>query len=100
MVLYSVTINIEDDVHHEWIQWMRETHVPNVMNTGCFVMHKIMQLVEPKQDGNTYSFQYFCESMEMLATYQRDFAPQLQLEVTERYPNKFVAFRTILNVIE
>lgn len=100
MILYSVTVNVENDIHEEWIKWMREKHIPDVMNTGCFVMHKIMHLLEPKQEGNTYSFQYFCESMEVLSKYQREFAPALQQELAVKYPNKYVAFRTILDVIE
>ena len=100
MVLYSVTVNVVDEIHDEWIQWMREKHVPDVMNTGCFVMHKLMKLTEPKQDGNTYSFQSYCESAEKLAEYQTKYAPSLQAEVNIKYANKFLAFRTILDVIE
>lgn len=100
MVLYSVTINVADDVHEEWLQWMREVHVPDVMNTGCFVMHKIMKLKDPVQDGNTYSFQYFAESDEILAEYLTNYAPDLRADVDSRYANKYLAFRTILDVIE
>jgi hypothetical protein len=100
MVLYSVTVNVLEEIHDEWIGWMRDKHVPDVMNTGCFVMHKIMRLKEPKQDGITYSFQYYCESPEKLAEYQTKHAPALQAEVNQKYANKFVAFRTILDVIE
>jgi hypothetical protein len=100
MVLYSVTVNVVDEIHEEWLTWMREKHVPDVMNTGCFSMHKIMRLKEPKQDGHTYSFQYYCESHEKLNEYQKNFALALRLEVEQKYGNKFLAFRTILDVIE
>jgi hypothetical protein len=100
MVLYSVTVNVGDDIHEDWIQWMREVHVPEVMNTGCFAMHKIMRLKEPQQDGHTYSFQYYCESHEKLNEYQSVHAPALRADVENRYANKFVAFRTILDIIE
>ncbi len=100
MVLYSVTVNVSEDVHVEWIDWMRKVHVPDVMNTGCFVMHKIMKLKEPKQDGHTYSFQYFCESQDKLNEYQSNFATALQAEHSAKFQNKFIAFRTILDVIE
>lgn len=100
MVLYSVTVNVIEEIHEEWIQWMREMHVPEVMNTGCFGMHKIMKLKEPKQDGHTYSFQYFCESQERLNEYLEKYAPALRADVEQKYANKFVAFRTILDIIE
>jgi hypothetical protein len=100
MILYNVTVNIEDDIHLEWIEWMRSTHVPDVMQTGCFVKNKILKISDPVQDGHTYSFQYFAESMDRLREYQTKFANDLQADHEKRYANKFVAFRTILEVIE
>ena len=100
MVLYSVTINVADEVHAEWLHWMRTVHVPDVMNTGCFVTNKIMKLKDPVQDGNTYSFQYFAESDEILADYLANHAPSLRADVDRLFANKYLAFRTILDVIE
>lgn len=100
MILYNVTVNVNEDIHSEWIEWMRIKHIPDVMNTGCFIHNKILKLTEPKQDGHTYSFQYFSESYDKLKEYQERYAPRLQAEHTQRYQDKFVAFRTILEVID
>lgn len=100
MVLYSVTVNVADEVHEEWLQWMREVHVPDVMNTGCFLSNKIMRLKDPIQDGNTYSFQYFADTDEILAHYLEVYAPTLRADVDRKFANQYLAFRTILDVIE
>ncbi|MCF8283394.1 MAG: DUF4286 family protein [Sphingobacteriales bacterium] len=100
MVLYSVTVNVADEVHEEWLQWMREVHVPDVMNTGCFVSNKIMRLKDPIQDGNTYSFQYFAETDALLTQYLEVYAPALRADVDSKFANQYLAFRTILDVIE
>ena len=34
MILYNVTVNIDTDVEEDWIEWMKETHIPEVMKTG------------------------------------------------------------------
>lgn len=100
MILYNVTVNIEDSVHHEWLEWMRNKHVPDVMNTGIFLKSKICKVLNTEEDGTTYSFQYFCRSMEDFEKYRSEYAPALQEEVNQRYRNKFVAFRTLLEVID
>lgn len=99
MILYSVTVNIEESIHDEWLKWMKEEHIPEVMKTNCFLSNKIMRLREPVQEGITYSFQYFCESEEKLSDYRTNHAPKLQAVHASRYPNKFVIFNTILEVI-
>lgn len=100
MILYSVTVNIDQAAHDEWLQWMIEKHVPAVLATGLFKDHKILRLLnEEENDGVTYSFQYFTESLEKLEEYQKKYALNLQQEHGERYKSRFVAFRTVLEVI-
>ncbi|MGQ3086877.1 DUF4286 family protein, partial [Flavobacterium sp.] len=30
MIIYNVTINIDDSVHDKWLTWMMEKHIPEV----------------------------------------------------------------------
>lgn len=100
MILYNVTINIDDDIHQEWVEWMQSRHIPDVMSTGLFIKNKMCRLIDPPQEGITYSVQYFCKGMEEYIRYQEEFAEKLQMEHSERYKNKFVAFRTLMEVVE
>lgn len=101
MIIYNVTVNIEDDIHDDWIVWMKEIHIPEVMNTGYFIEHKICKVITTQEDetGHTYAIQYTCNSMNDLDEYQEKHAPKLQEDHTSRYSGKFVAFRTLLEVI-
>jgi Domain of unknown function (DUF4286) len=100
MILYNVTINIDEDVHDEWLQWMKEVHVPDVMRTGLFIENKICRLLSTEEQGVTYSFQYLCKSMNEYTSYQSTHAPKLQEDVKKKYAGKFVAFRSLLEVLE
>ena len=102
MILYNVTVTIEDDVHEEWLSWMKEIHIPDVMATGFFVENKLMRIMTEDYDGGgfTYAIQYFCDSINDYNIYQEKFAPELQVKHTEKYKGKFVAHRTIMKVIE
>ncbi len=99
MIIYNVTVNIENDVREEWLTWMKSKHIPDVISTGYFIDHKICKVLVDEEQGTTYSIQYSCESHEKLQEYQKLHAPRLQKEVADKYANKFVAFRTLLEVI-
>ncbi len=101
MIIYNVTINVEEEIHADWISWMKEVHIPEVMNTGNFIEHKICKVLSTQEGetGHTYAIQYTCNSMSELDEYQEKHAPKLQKEHTERYEGKFVAFRTLLEVV-
>ena len=101
MIVYSVTVKIDLKAHSEWLEWMRNKHIPDVLATGKFVSHKLFKvLAEDETDGVTYNIQYFAKTMGDYFDYQNDHAQQLQAEHRERYQDKFVAFRTLLREIE
>jgi hypothetical protein len=99
MIIYNVTINIDDDVRDEWIKWMKEVHIPEVMGTGHFTEYKMCKVLVNEDSGTTYSIQYTCTSMDELEAYQKNHAPELQQKTKNKYEGKFVAFRTLLEVI-
>jgi hypothetical protein len=101
LIVYNVTINIDLTVHDEWMNWMKNIHIPDLMKTGMFIENRIYRVIGDEDSGGiTYSLQYTCKSMEDLEKYQRIFAPVLQAEHNERYKDKFVAFRTLLEVVK
>ena len=100
MILYNVTVSVENTVAEEWLQWMKEVHIPEVMATTYFIKNQIARMVDEEDNGGTtYAIQYFARNMEDLLEYQRDHAPALQAKTANRYGEKALAFRSILEVI-
>ncbi len=100
MFLYNVTITLDLDIHEDWLQWMKNVHLPDVMATGMFVSYRMCRLMgHEHQDSEIYTMQYMAPDMEHLRRYQQDFAPELQRLFRERYEGKFAAFRTVMEII-
>ena len=100
MILYNVTVNIDPEVHEDWLNWMKNTHIPDVLNTGLFIDNKFLRVLNTEEgEGFTYSIQYFLETIEHYDDYKSRFAPALQAEYNKRYQNRFVAFRTLLETV-
>jgi len=99
MIIYNVTINIDEDIHHNWLNWMQKEHIPQMLSTGKFskaLMTKV--LVEEDMGGYTYSIQYTTESKEMLQRYYNEDAEILRSQ-SKPFEGKFVAFRTELEIV-
>lgn len=99
MILYNVTVNIDNSVHDEWLKWMKEKHIRDVVATGCFSSGTIFRIMVNEDSGTSYSIQYRAPNVEAVNRYMKDFAPALQKEHSEKYKDKFVAFRTLLEEI-
>tara|TARA_B100000780_G_C21118105_1_gene452580 strand:- start:2570 stop:2887 length:318 start_codon:yes stop_codon:yes gene_type:complete len=100
MIIYNVTVKIDNETHDEWLQWMKSKHIPDVMATGKFVEYRISKIMVEDPYGTNYSIQYLCKDLNELADYQDNHAPALQAEHVERYKDKFVAFRTMMEIVD
>ena len=101
MIIYNVTVNVDQDVAEDWLNWMRHTHIPDVLNTGMFESYSILRLIgDEKSGGITYAIQYRAQNMAMYERYKGEFAPGLQADALQKFSGKFVAFRTLLEVVK
>ena len=102
MLIYNVTVNIDEDVEVKWKKWMKETHIPAVLATGRFTGSKFLRLLNESPDatGITYAIQYYAENIGQLEAYLDHEAPALRKSHNEAFPSKFAAFRTVLEEVD
>jgi len=99
MLLYNVTVIIEDSAAEEWLQWMQEKHIPEVMATGQFLSNRLLKVIDSPNEGVTYCSQYVAQSIVEYEIYQQVYAPAIQEDLNTRFKDRFVAFRTLMEYI-
>jgi Domain of unknown function (DUF4286) len=100
MIVYNVTITVDLNISELWVKWMKEEHIPRVMETGCFKEFKFYRIMEDNQsEGMTYAVQYFATELSHYFDYQEKHALRLQKESKDTWPDKYTAFRTLLREI-
>lgn len=100
MIVYNVTLNIDESIHEEWLEWMTSKHIPDVMATGCFKDSKVYRILSPEpEEGLGYCIEYTCDSLEDYERYQIEHAAILQSEHKEKYGNKVSSYRTVMEEI-
>jgi hypothetical protein len=102
VIIYSVTVSVDEDVAADWLAYMRDEHIPDVLETGYFEAYRMHRLLlpEPEDRSITYNIQYDCLTRQHYELYREKEAPRLQQAHQERYAGRFVAFRTLLERID
>lgn len=100
MILYNVTVSIDESAEQEWLQWMRSKHIQDVIDTGCFVEARLSRIHAEEQGGKTYAISYVARNQEDYEVYQEKHAPTLQKEHAELFSGRFAAFRTMMTILE
>lgn len=100
MYIYNVTIKVHPDIEQEWLQWMKSTHINEVIETGMFDDYTFCELIEPADDeAKTFVVQYLTDSESRYQQYIQTFAPLLRQKGYDRFSDKFIAFRTVMKKI-
>jgi hypothetical protein len=100
MIIYNVTIKVDHSIADDWLDWLKEEHIPDIIKTGCFTHATILRLLEvDESDGITYAVQYHAESKAMYNRYIRDYADTMRKKGSDKWGNKFIAFRSVMMVV-
>lgn len=98
-ILYNVTIKVESSIHEEWLDWMKTIHIPDVMATQCFISYKLTRILgDDDEHGVGFAIQYVSPDIDTFNDYQQQHAKRLQKDHTDRYNNRYVAFRTLMQI--
>jgi hypothetical protein len=99
-IIYNVTIKVDWSIHDAWVSWMKETHIPEVLATGCFHKHQFVRVLEiDDAEGPTYAAQYYTTDLDTYERYLVEFAPQLRNAGFDLWGNKFIAFRSLMQIV-
>ena len=100
MLLYNITYKVENRIAIEWVQWQKEIHIPEIINTTYFYAHYFYEL--PEQDdteGKTFAIQFLAKTMEDYNKYILQFAKQFSMKERVRWGDAYIAFTTLMKKV-
>ncbi len=101
MLIYNITLKVEWSVHPQWLFWMQEVYIQQVMQSGCFTKHQLVRLLEIDEDeGPTYALQLYAGSWEAYNIYLENFLLQNEALGYETWGGSLLSFATLMEVIE
>ena len=101
MIIYNITVKVDWSVAEEWVEWMRDVHVPAVLNTGCFEKHQLVRLLQTDEtDGPTYASQYYTATLSKYDYYLQHHSKLFQQEIREKWGDKYLDFASLMQVVE
>ena len=101
MIIYNVTVKVDAAIADAWLQWLLQEHAPALVATGCFTRFTVVRLLEiDDAEGPTYAIQYHAERMDDYERYKNEFAQGLQQQSTQKWGDRFIAFRTLMQVVQ
>ncbi len=100
MFIYNLSIKVNKEILLEWLQWQREEHIPEIMQTGLFIETKFFELLEPgEEEASTFIIQYYTDSRENYNKYINEFSNVYRQKAFKKWGDNFTSFRTLLQTV-
>src|SRR5215218_8998775 len=101
MLIYNVTIKVEESIADAWLEWLLVEHIADIMRTGCFSSYKVVRLLEiDDSEGPTYAIQYHADSKADYDRYIELHAPLFRQKSIDKWGDRFIAFRSLMQVVQ
>ncbi len=101
MIIYNVTIKVESAIAAEYVAWLKNEHAPEMLATGCFESFSFSKLLDPvDSEGETYVIQYHTANMELYQKYIDEFSVVMRQKGLDKFGNRFVGFRTLMESVD
>jgi hypothetical protein len=100
MYLLSITINIENEHRDEWLNWVNQKLKSILNDKGLVHDFRVLKILKEEPGmGSTFSFQYHLRDMATVNDFEEKYDREIATEMYRFYKEKFVEFRTKLEVV-
>ena len=101
MLIYNVTTKVHNAIAGDWLQWLKQEHIPEIITTCCFTHAIVLRFMEIDDDeGPTYTVQYFANTQQDYDHYVEDHASSMRNKAFEKWGNQFIAFRSLMHIVQ
>ncbi len=58
MLIYNTTFQVDDEVHDNFLIWIKESYIPEVEKHGALRAPRICRVLSHRDEGTSYSLQW------------------------------------------
>lgn len=100
MIIYNITIQINAAIESEWLSWIKSAYITGILNTGCFTVANILQILETDDPGHfTYAIQFHADSKALYNLYIEKYSHSMLQKSFDKWGDQFISFSTVMQVV-
>jgi hypothetical protein len=101
MFIFNTTYLVSDKVHDTWLNWVREQHVPFMLDSTYFTKPQVARVVtSDKEDGTSFSVQFYVQDMQTLKKWHNEYSSLFQENCSQHFGTEVIFFTTVLEIVD
>lgn len=100
MIVYNITTNVSWAIHDDWLLWLKQEHIPEMLETKCFYESRVLRLLDvDDEEGPTYAIQLHASSSADYQMFVEKYAASIRRRSNERWSDQIIAFTSVMEVL-
>ncbi|MBE7171165.1 MAG: DUF4286 family protein [Williamsia sp.] len=100
MIIYNITCKVDWSVHEEWLAWVQQKYMPDMLSIDLFYHGQLVRLLETDEtDGPTYALQFYTHSLENYQHFMTGAGTALLRRQLDHWNNAVVSFGTVMQQV-
>ncbi|MHB9056137.1 MAG: DUF4286 family protein [Paludibacteraceae bacterium] len=100
MILYNTTYLVADRQYGPWIKWLKEIHIPFMLNCG-FTNPQAAKILtaDKEQEGTSIAVQFNIQDLSILKIWDEEFAETQMNDIARRFGADVLSFSTVMEML-
>ena len=99
MILFNITIIIEDSIDKQWLNWMNSEFIPSAMESSLIASNRLLKVLDSPNEGITYCLQFVIDNIDSYNQFKASHLPLIMDNHAAQFSNRFVSFSTLMEFI-
>jgi len=100
MLIYNTTFHVEEDIHQNFLIWLQECFIPDVLKNGTLRSPRLCNVLSHQEEGLTFTLQWEVDNSALLHKWHIEQGSVLNKELNRIFRDKVVGFPTLMEIIE
>jgi hypothetical protein len=100
MILYNITVIIDEGIEGEWLNWINQTFIPNAMSTNLLASSRLLKVLDSPNEGVTYCLQFITDNIGNYNDFKNLHAAEILDAHALEFKNKSVFFSSVMEFID
>jgi hypothetical protein len=101
MFIFNTTYLVSDKVHGAWLKWIREQHIPFMLNSSYLTQPQVARIItSAEQDGTSFSVQFHVKDMHTLKQWNKEYSQLFQDNCAKQFGTEVIFFTTVMELVD
>ncbi len=90
---------MEASIEGKWLEFMQETQIPSIMNTGLFIDFRFVRIIPSQGVDLSYNLQLRCKGYAELNRFRSENEPKMESLIKQKFEGKYATFQSVLDQV-